>query len=861
MLNLFRFVGIRHIKMRPVRSVLTTLGIALGITLFIAIEIINRSTLASFRDNVNAVSGQATLTVAAGETGFPEDKLEIVKKIPGVQYAVPLIETRGYLTNGDQSSETVVILGVDLLQDQAVRTYKTSDNRLIDDPLVFLNHPDSIILTYEYAKKHDLKMNSSFSLATVRGIQKFTVRGLLSPQGPARAFGGAIALMDIDGARVTFGKENKLDRIDIVTQPDQNPLEVAKAIRKVLGKGYQVERPETKSEGMERMVKSYQMMLQFFSTLALLVGVFLVANSVSISVAERKREIGTLRALGATRLGILILFLSEATAMGVVGASIGAGLGRLLASGLVGQVSRGMSSQYLTKVDISHLEFHLKDVFAAMVLGGVAAFCAALWPAVKATWIQPLDAMKSREVGEETGKKGMFRYSPWIGAALLIFVTVASENHWSKTYPWIENLDQFFSVFGSVLLGPTFVMGLIRLIRPLALPLGGAVTRLAQDNLVRNPKRTASNVISLMAGLVLVILIACVNVSFKSSILQWFDKILRFDLVVSSTGRIISYQSQPLHEEVGKELLEVSGLKKRVTGLRFLHIPYGDERMAMKAYDEPDPDLEYSSLDMVDRPAKEAGYELYHSKDPVVMVSENFSLNFKKKTGDFLELETPSGQISFKIIGILVDFASDRGVIYIARDAYKKYWKDNLVNAFGLQLAPGAKLSEVQKDLDLRFGKSKSLMVISNAEMRQQMAETIDQGFSYTKAIEFAALCVGLLGLLNTLLVSVMERMREIGMLRAVGMSRKQLSWMILQEALFQGGFGALAAISLGSWLGYVWITHSLSTVLGWIVQFHFPWISVFYTVGIGLAVAVIAGFFPARRAAQMEIREALEYE
>ncbi len=152
-------------------------------------------------------------------------------------------------------------------------------------------------------------------------------------------------------------------------------------------------------------------------------------------------------------------------------------------------------------------------------------------------------------------------------------------------------------------------------------------------------------------------------------------------------------------------------------------------------------------------------------------------------------------------------------------------------------------------------------MVVSNSEIKRQMVDVIDQSFTYTRAIEAAALLVGLLGLLNTLLVSVMERMRELGMLRAVGMSRGQMSRMILQEAVMQGLFGAVAAVGLGSFVSYLWITHSLAHVFGWMIHFYFPWTSVLTTLALGTVVAMAAGFLPARRASHLEIREALEYE
>jgi putative ABC transport system permease protein len=217
--------------------------------------------------------------------------------------------------------------------------------------------------------------------------------------------------------------------------------------------------------------------------------------------------------------------------------------------------------------------------------------------------------------------------------------------------------------------------------------------------------------------------------------------------------------------------------------------------------------------------------------------------------------------VNFRIVAQVDDFASADGVIYMDRAVYRRFWKDPLINAFGLSLAPGANLETVREEIDHRLGASRNVITISNHEFRGQMTALIDQSFAYTDAIKLAALLVGLLGLFNTFLISVMERTRELGMLRAVGMSRAQMREMVLVEALIQGGFGAIAATVLGASMAYLWIQSSLSHVLGWVIAFHFPWGGVASTIGIGVLVALLAGLVPAYRASHLEIREALEYE
>jgi len=863
--NLFRFVGLRHLLNRPGRTLLTTIGVGLGVSLYIAIEIINRSTLASFKESIDAIAGKAQLSITAGETGFPEDKIDIIQKISGVKHAVPMIEAHAYFAGTKVSNETLVILGVDLLKEQGVRTYKTTDEEVIEDPLVFLNQPDSIILTHAFAKSHGLEMDSVFEIATARGKRKLTVRGLLTPEGPARAYGGALAIMDIDGARVTFGKENKTDRIDIIPT-DGIDLEVVKQnITESLGPGFDVQRPSSQSEGMERLVKSYQVMLSFFSLLALLVGLFLVTNSVSISVAERRREIGTLRALGATRVGILILFLSEAVVMGVVGAFGGVWLGRWLSTILLKTVTTSLSHQYMMPIKSSKVVFGSEEMILGIILGAGASFIAALIPSFRATYIQPLEAMRKSELSQQVAKKNIFTLSLVTGLLLLIFLTISSNYQWRNQSDFLRILNQVSTMVGPALVGPTVVAGLIFLFRSFAIRMGGTVTRLAYDNLLRNPKRTGSNVTTLIVGLILVIIVASMNVSFKSTIVGWFSRVLHVDLLVASNGNLITYEVQPLHEDIGKNLEDIQGIKKGPHGgtyaIRFIHLQYEGKQLALKAYDEPHPDEKYSVFDVQDRNVEEAGRELFHSKTPTVFVSENFVMHFKKKTGDVIELNTPTGKHKFQIAGVIVDFASPEGIFYIDRVMYKKLWNDSLVDGFGIKALPGYDPALIRKEIDQRFGQSLNLMTTSNSELKEGINRSIDESFAYTYAIQMAALLVALLGLLNTFMISVIERTRELGMLRAVGMSRGQMMNMILQEALVQGGFGALVAVGFGAWISEMWIRTSLSQVLGWIIKFSFPWSAIATTIGAGVLITLIAGVYPAWRASRLEIREALEYE
>ena len=863
--NLFRYIALRHLMSRPSRAILTTLGVAFGIALYAAIAIINHSTRNSMKESIEAVAGKAKLSISAGVAGFPEDRLEIIRNVPGVKTAVPMIESRAFFEGATESADGLQILGVDLLQETSVRTYKATDQRIIDDPLTFLNQPDSIILTRALAAKRGLKLDSKIRLSTAIGAREFTVRGLLEPEGAAKAYGGTLAIMDIDGARVNFGKENKLDRVDIV--PDESmPVEsLSGNLRAALGPGYSVERPETQNAQMDQLLDTYQLMLTFFSSLALLVGLFLVMNSISVAVAERKREIGTLRALGATRPMMVILFVVEILGVGATGSALGCVLGSVLARQLSSQVMMSVAAQLQLRIELTRLEFTGGQILFTLLAGTLCSVLAALIPAAKAATVSPLESMKKHAESSSPGEELRSNLMIAAGFGLLLFMSVSMILHWGKIWIGIDLLTKAASVLGAALFGPFLVFLLLRGFLALTRELRFPVLRIAQENLMRSRKRTTANVMALMVGLFLVMLISSVRSSFHDTLTNWLDRIFVADLMVGSNGRFINADVQPIKESILPELLRIPGIRNpgpgRGAASRIVPFYFEGSRMALKAVDHYADFYEYRNFPIVGSDRVTTAKSLYESPVPGLLATDSFLRKAKKTVGESVNLDTPSGRIQFKILGLITDFASPQGVIYLNRAVYSKYWGDHLVTAFLLSLEPGSTFDQVKASIDRGPGNQWNLTVISSLEFKNQMQSAIDRSFSYTRAIEWIALLVGMLGLLNTLLISVLERTREIGMLRAIGGTRFQISRMIFLEAVLQGFFGSIVAILLGAYVGKLFIEHSLTTSLGWSVDYHFPKAAVLSTILTGVAVAGIAGFLPARRAAGLQITEALDYE
>ncbi len=285
----------------------------------------------AFNRTVDRIAGKTELQVTAGETGFDEGVLETVQSAASVRVAVPVIEAVVDTTVRGEGS--LLVLGVDMTGDRSLRDYdlESGDEAVIEDPLVFLAQPDSIIVTREFARSNGLHADSRVTLGTALGPRRFTVRGIMKASGLSSAFGGNLAVMDIYAAQKMFGRGRTFDRIDLAVKPGRTIADCQRELRGLLGPGFQIAPPSARGQQFESMTAAYSMMVNISSLFALFIGMFIIYNSFAIAVTQRRSEIGILRALGATRRQIRWLFLGESAVTGVVGSLGGLAFGLLIA--------------------------------------------------------------------------------------------------------------------------------------------------------------------------------------------------------------------------------------------------------------------------------------------------------------------------------------------------------------------------------------------------------------------------------------------------------------------------------------------------------------------------------------------------
>ena len=317
---LLRGVTWPYFKKHWVITLLTLAGVSLGVGVYIAIELSSASLRTSLRRTVDKIAGKAQLEVASGEAGVPEDIVDIVRGVPGVAAAQPIVEA--VVKPEGAAEQSLMVLGVDFLGDRSIRDWDFGGDDVLDDPLVFLAQPDSICLTEEFAARKGLKLDDTIRLETSHGWKPFTVRGLIKPEGPATAFGGNLALMDLYAAQYVFARGRLFDRVDVVLLPGVTVEDGAKRLIEVLGPGYTAEPPARRGAEMEVLIVNFGRTLTLGSWQAMFIAVFLIFNVFAVAATRRRREIGILRSLGVARGAILRLFLVEGAIIGCVGAAI-----------------------------------------------------------------------------------------------------------------------------------------------------------------------------------------------------------------------------------------------------------------------------------------------------------------------------------------------------------------------------------------------------------------------------------------------------------------------------------------------------------------------------------------------------------
>jgi putative ABC transport system permease protein len=848
---LLRLISWPYFRKHVLRTALTTAGIVLGVAVFVGMHTANQSVLFAFSRTVERIAGKTELQVSAGETGFDEEVLEKVQSAATVRVAVPVIEA--VVDSRMQGQGNLLVLGIDMTGDRSLRDYDLDDggDAVIDDPLIFLAQPDSLIVAKEFADRNRLGIGAKLALGTVEGDKPFTVRGVMKSSGLTSAFGGNLAIMDIYAAQKMFGRGRKFDRIDLALRPGRTIAEAQQELSAMLGPGYQVEPPSGRGQQFEAMLAAYSMMVGISSLFALFIGMFIIYNAFAIAVTQRRSEIGILRALGATRGQIRRLFLGESAVTGLVGSLGGLAFGVLIARAIAATIGTLISDVYGVAQQAGEVSTNPRLLLLALAIGIGTSIVAAAIPARQAAGVDPVQALQKGKY--QVLSAGESRWRAIAGVLLGVVSIVCLSVGGSRP---IFYAGYVLAIVVALLISPLLSLGLAKAIRPIlkwVRPVEGA---LAADSLIQSPRRTSASVAALMLSLALVVAFAGMARASYTSIIDWMNTALNPELFIMPSQSIV-VRTIRFPSAMAPEVAAIDGVE-RVQMVRDARIVFRKTPVMVVA-------VEVMSIAETAHRAPVAGdsADMYRrtAAGEGLMVSDNLAQLQRLKLGEVLEIPAPNGLIRLPIVGIVVDYSDQQGTILMDRSLFLKYWNDDSVNVFRIYLKPGAKAGDVRQRILERYAGQRQVFVLTNAELKGYILKITDQWFGLTSVQIAVAVLVAILGIVNTLTVSITDRRRELGVLRAVGGLHGQIRRTIWLEALSIGTLGLALGFALGAINLYYILQIVHNDIAGMRLDYAFPAGTVLALVPTILGAALVAAIWPAESAVHGSLVDALEYE
>ncbi len=828
----------RYLSRRRLRALLTTLAITLAVMLIFGMNSIIPAVAESFRQSFQSANGEADLTVQLRSgLSFDVALAEEVATVSGVAAVSPALRQTLTLPAGG-ALPSLGVAGVEPESALAVRAIPVKEGRFLHE-----DDTDAMVLPAPLAEQAGLRVGDRLTLPASQGTASFTIIGLsAAPPVP----GSSEALISLAAAQALFNAPGQVNSIQVRAAANADVATVSEAVQARLGERFTLEAADPLG-AFTASIALGEAAIALFGVIALAMGAFIIFNSFRTAVTERRRDIGLLRAVGASRGTVLATLLVESLLLGLVGTGVGVVLGYALAwlamAGVQAALGNTIGIQYGTPT------FRLPLLALSLLMGTGTALLGGLLPAWGATHVTPLEALRPSTTGAESHA---ISWSTWLGAVL---VAVALATLLSQQAA-LATLGALLFLAGLALLTPL-------LLRPLAGVLGALVTlifaregMLAQGNLERQPGRAAVTASAVMIGLAVVVAMAGLTQSIISGSLRYMEQSLGADYIFLPTSLVLGSGNigagPELAEAIGSApgIEEVATMRVRPTladgqPIQLLGIdPISYPRVAGLLFSEGEPEAAYQAL----------------SANEGILINGFLAAQYGVGVGDSLEIETPQGERAYPVVGIASDFLNVKAAsAYLSQAALAETFgvtNDVLLMANETADAvPATTLAHLERITAQYPAFSVTAAAPWQAMIRQAMQAAM--GAFYVLMV-FLAL-PALLALANTLAMNVLERTRELGLLRAVGAARRQVQRMILAESLLLAAIGTAFGILAGLWLGRALLVAMNSS--GFSFPYFFPSAGILLGVAVGLLFGVLAALMPARRAARLDIVKALRYE
>lgn len=840
---------LRPLFQEPVRATLTLLSVALGVAVVLAIQLAGQAAVGSFHSSLETLAGDYDLEVVAAG-GVPEAVAGTLAQFPETLRVSPRMEDFAVLAGNGQ---TLPLIGLDFLAEsenagsgasqrvglrEALANSRTTLQSLLD--------PGSVWVGASLGKKPGQKIR----LLVDDQIREYTVRGVYPDSNGSE---NAI-LMDIAAAQSALHRFGRVDRVLIKVPGGENLDGWMTRLRAALPAGVDLRPEGTGTTENRKMLASFRWNLQLLSYIALVVGAFLIYNTISVSVVRRRSEVGIVRALGASRGAVLWAFVGEAMFFGLAGAALGLPLGRAMATGAVKLMSATVESLYVSSRP-GAIELSVGSILLAIVMGVGASILSAYFPAWEASLVSPVDAMAAgRRDYLERVRKGR---GLWLAVCLTLAAVAASYIPPIGSKPIFGYLAALLLVAASSLVIPAVTDFFVALAARALRRFLGVEVFLASQSLSGALRRTSVLVAALSTAVAMMASVGIMVGSFRETVRIWMQNRLPADFYLGPAVKPAPDRHPTLSLQLASEISQLPDVVG-VDRLRAYEISYGGMPATLASVDLSAMRAEHRSNFFSGRPTSAVLSDIRGRN--AVLISEPFANKHHLRAGENITLALGGQQSSFRVADIYYDYGSERGTVLMDRQTMLRYLPDPAPSNLAIYVAPGASAGAVKTEI-LRASAGYLVFLESNRDLRAEAMRIFDRTFSITYALEAVAVIVAVMGIAGALLALVIDRRRELAVLRFLGASGGQVRKQILFEAGLLGLLANLTGLLLGLALSLVLIYVINKQSFGWTIQFHWPIAVLVGAPSVVFVATVLAGLYPARIAVRLNPIEALHEE
>jgi len=842
--SLFYRLICRPLWAEPARTALAALAIALGVAVVLAIDLAGNAATGSFHSSLETLAGDNDLEIVA-TGGVPERVVGALAAMPYALRISPRIDGYAVLTDTRQS---VPLIGLDLVANVSELSTRPSgvDIANLQDSLKYLSDYDTVWLGESFKRG----IGDRVPLLINDHLAEYTVRGVF----PDSNGSAAAIVMDIATAQRALGRLGTIDRV-LVKIPQEMTLDTwQQRLSAILPAGTEVRLAGTSTAENRKMLAAFRWNLRLLSYIALVVGAFLIYNTISVSVVRRRADIGIVRALGASRAAVLIAFLGEAFCFGLLGTVLGLPVGRLMASVAIKLMSATVESLYVSSRP-GPLDLDAGAVILAFIIGIGVSVASAYSPAREASLVAPVEAM-ARGRREYLAAVHKLRDLLW-AFALGFAALAASRAPAVGGKPLLGYLATLLLILASALAIPAFVAGAMHLAGRSLGKLFGVEALLASRSLSASLRRTSVLVGALSTAIAMMTAVGIMVGSFRQTVLLWMEDQLPADLYMRPAGNV----GPDRHPTISTDLVETIAHLPAVAAidrLREYEISY-DGMPAGLASIELNVLRSYHNVDFLSGRSTNAVLADLRGQNAVI-VSEPFANKHQVRAGHSITLSMGETRSGFRIADIYYDYSSERGTILIDRETLLRYLPDPAPSNLAIYVAPGTSIADARATIE-HAAAGRRVLLFTNRDLRGEALRIFDRTFAITYALEAVAVMIAVMGVAGSLLALVIDRRRELALLRFLGAASAQIRKLIVAEAALLGMLATAAGVALGFTLSLILVFVINKQSFGWTIRFHWPVAVLVGALSVVYLATVLAGLYPANVAVRLRPIEVVHEE